>query len=469
MNKNRENEMPNSEKGKNESNINNEDMKIIKDENDINLANNINNNNLGNNNQNNENFSKTSFKLSLSYQSQVEVPISNFNPSQFSFKQKSNSSFSSINNNINNSFEKFITPQKDTNKNDFEKLITVEKLRRALAPQNSLDLKNKEIPHFHTEVKHFPKYPEFKKVTFDDLPDLEIMILDDVDKNAFNIYEKVNFPPIEEIAEIMKNKNINEEDFDYYSSVSYLLFIKRNIFSSIQRQLFLKNIPFHILNDFFANYQSKSINNDSSSLFYFSSSQSPTISFPTKNINTLSMVLNIIIFCIQTDEDMKMFIENFGKDEVYFFIDNLCYLLQSNENFRLQRKILGLLTTFFIYNDEIILNYFRKVERIIDNLNISTNMIIKLQQILKNKQKKYINLIVENKNEIEEKIQNNDIDNICYIIRFLIFILSGTQGNFIFDEKEYVAILKFFKELNIRNQKLNELIYQLKIRIKRLV
>ena len=96
-------------------------------------------------------------------------------------------------------------------------------------------------------------------------------------------------------------------------------------------------------------------------------------------------------------------------------------------------------------------------------------MIIKLQQIMKNKQKKYINLIVENKNEIEEKIENNDIDNICYIIRFLTFILSGTQGNFIFDEKESVAILKFLKELNIRNQKINELIYQLKIRIKRLV
>ena len=295
------------------------------------------------------------------------------------------------------------------------------------------------------------------------------MVLDDVDKKEFNIYEKVKFPSIEEIAEIMKNKNINEEDFDYYSSVSYFLFIKRKEFSSAQRQLFLKNIPFNTLNDFFANYQKNSINNDSGTLFYFSSSPSLIISFPTKNINTLSMVLNIIIFCIQNDEDMKMFIENFGKDEVYFFIDNMCYLLQNNENFRLQRKILGLLTTFFIYNDEIILNYFRKVERIIDNLNISTNMIIKLQQIMKNKQKKYINLIVEHKNEIEEKIKNNNIDNICYIIRFLTFLLSGTQGNYIFDEKEYIDILKFFKELNLRNQKIDELIYQLKIRIKRLV
>lgn len=63
------------------------------------------------------------------------------------------------------------------------------------------------------------------------------------------------------------------------------------------------------------------------------------------------------------------------------------HLLQMTSNFRLQRKILGLMTNFFNNNDEIILNFFRKVERIIDNNNISSNLIIKLQQIMKNKQK----------------------------------------------------------------------------------
>ena len=147
----------------------------------------------------------------------------------------------------------------------------------------------------------------------------------------------------------------------------------------------------------------------------------------------------------------------------------MCYLLQNTNNFRLQRKILGLFTIFFQYNDEIILNFLRKVEKTIDNYNISSNIIIKLQQIMKNKQKKYINLIVGNKNEIEEKIRNNDIDKICYLIRFLTFILSGTQGTFIFDEKDYVSLLKFFRELNIRNQKLDEILFQLKIKIKKLI
>ena len=63
------------------------------------------------------------------------------------------------------------------------------------------------------------------------------------------------------------------------------------------------------------------------------------------------------------------------------------HLLQMTSNFRLQRKILGLMTNFFNNNDEIILNFFRKVERIIDNNNISSNLIIKLHQIMKNKQK----------------------------------------------------------------------------------
>jgi hypothetical protein len=267
----------------------------------------------------------------------------------------------------------------------------------------------------------------------------------------------------------MKSKNINEEDFDYYSSISYLLFIKRKEFSPEQRYLFLKNIPFDLLKDYAMNGQSYDN--------YFcdiSSSPSPHSSYANqpkidKSINTICMLLNIILFCIQSGEDVKIFFDIFEKNEVYVFIDNLCNLLQMTNNFRLQRKILGLMTNFFNYNDEIILNFFRKVERIIDNNSISSNMIIKLQQIMKIKQKKYIDLIVQNKDEIETKIKSKDIEHICYIIRFLKFILSGTQGNFIFDEKDYVSLLKFFKDLEITNQKISEYIYELKLRIKRLL
>ena len=452
-----------SESSKNKIDISNEQMNYINKENDFNLNSNINNNN----NYNNENASKNSFKLSLSYQSQVEIPISQFNPSQFSFKPNSKTSLSFSN---NNSFNQYITPQKNyNNKNTFEKMLTGEKLRMALAAPPLTKSKNEKNYHFQTEAKHFPKYPEFKKVTYDDLPELEIMILDDIDKKAFAIYEKVNFPSIEEVTEIMKTKNIKEEDFDYYSSISYLLFIKRKEFLPNQRQLILKNIPFNILNDYFDNNQSYSFINDNNSILEYSSSPDNSSIFPTKDINTLCMILNIIIFFIQNDEDVKLFIEYFGKEEVFFFIDNMCYLLQNTNNFRLQRKILGLFTIFFQYNDEIILNFLRKVEKTIDNYNISSNIIIKLQQIMKNKQKKYINLIVGNKNEIEEKIRNNDIDKICYLIKFLSFILSGTQGAFIFDEKDYVSLLKFFRELNIRNQKLDEILFQLKIKIKKLI
>ena len=444
----------------------NDNTNIVNNENDINTGNNIINNSIDINNDRIN--SKSSFKLSFSNNSQIEIPISQFNPSQFSFKPQSNLSFS-LSNNMNNTFEHIITPQKSQNKNEFEKMLTIEKLRQALAPPSILGPKEEEIPRFKTEVKRFPKYPEFKKVTFDDLPELEEMILDDVDKKAFNIYEKINFPSIEEIIEIMKNKNIKEEDYDFYSSLCYLLFIKRNEFSSSQRQLVLKNIPFSAINDFYGNFQNCSLGGDNNSIFYLSSSPSPTTSCPTKNISALSMILNIIILCIQNDDDMKVFIEFFSKNEIFYFIDNMLCLLKSMENFRLQRKILGILAKFFVYNDEIILNYLRKLEIAIDSLNISTNIIIKLQQILKNKQKKYINIIVGNKKEIEEKIKKNEIESICYIIRFLIFILSGSQGNYLFDEKEYVSLLKFFKELNMKNQRIDELIFQLKVKIKRLL
>ena len=101
----------------------------------------------------------------------------------------------------------------------------------------------------------------------------------------------MNFPSIEEVTEIMKTKNINEKDFDYYSSISYLLFIKRKEFSSNQRQLILKNIPFNILNDYFVNNQSYSFINDNNSILEYSSSPDNSSIFPTKNINTLCMIL----------------------------------------------------------------------------------------------------------------------------------------------------------------------------------
>ena len=440
----------------NNININNE---IINNENNINSINKIIDNNIKN-----ESFSKTSFKLSLSNYSQLEIPISNFNPSQFSFKPKSNESFASPNKHNRISVGQLITPQKHDNNNSFEKMLTVEKLRNALAPIPLTETK-KDNFHCKTDAKNFPKYPEFKKVTFEDLPDLEIMILDDVDKKSFNIYEKVNFPGVEELTEIMKNKNVKEEDFDYYASISYFLFIKRKEISSKHRQLILKNLPFYLLNTLIANNQSQSFDNN----WYYSSSQESSFSFPLECVNTLCMILNIIIFCVQSEEDMMMFIDYFGKDEVYFFIDNMCSLLENINNFRLKRKILGLFVDFFRYSDDIILNFFRKVEKIIDNNNISSNIVIKLQQIMKNKQQNYINLVLENKTEVEEKLKNNEIETICYIIQFLTFILSGFQGNFIFEEKKYISFLKYFRELNLKNKKIDECLFQLKIRIKRLL
>ena len=252
------------------------------------------------------------------------------------------------------------------------------------------------------------------------------MILDNDDQKIFNLYSKINFPPIEQLAEIMKNKDIKEEDFDCYSHVNYLLFRKRNEFSSFQRQIIIENIPLKKINNFFANNQSFAFKNDSNPLFYFSSSPSPSIPFSQKRINTLSMILNIITLSIQNDEDMNKFFEKFGKEEIIFFIDNMCFLLENMNNIRLHRKIFGFLAKLFMYNDDMIFKYLRTIERIIRVNNTKTNIITKIQQIIKTKQKNYINLIVGKKNEIEIKIKNNDtytIDHICSILVLLIGLI----------------------------------------------
>ena len=442
-------------------NENNDNTSFVNKENNINLNNTLNSRS---DNINNFNNSDNLIINSFTNNYQVQIPNSTFNPSQFSFKPKSEAS-NSISN--NNSFEIFKSPPKKESKNSFEKMLTVEKLRYALAPSDNLDFsKNDEIFHFKTDVKHFPKYPEFKRVTYDDLPELEIMTLDDIDKKSFNIYSKISFPPVEELAELMKKKDIKEEDFDFYCSISYLLFIKRKEFSPKQRQLIIKNIPFDLINDIFNNNQNYS-NDNENFLNDISSFNSPSFSFSSKDINIICMIINIIILTIQCEEDMKYLIESYGKYELFNFIDNICYLLQFIDNFRLKRKILSLLTRFFQNSDEIILNYLRRIERIIDNYSISTNIIIKMQQILKNKQTNYINLLINSKNEIIEKIEKNDVEKICYLIKFLSFILSGSQGNYIFDENNYTDLFKFFRDLNKTNQNIEQSIARLKKSIKK--
>lgn len=93
-------------------------------------------------------------------------------------------------------------------------MLIVGKLRYALAPSDNLDFsKNDEIFNFKFDVKHFLKYPEFKRVIYDDVPELEIMTLDDIDKKSFNIYNKISFPPVEELAELMKKKRYKRRRF----------------------------------------------------------------------------------------------------------------------------------------------------------------------------------------------------------------------------------------------------------------
>ena len=171
-------------------------------------------------------------------------------------------------------------------------------------------------PHFNTEVKHFPKYPFFKKFSYDDLPELEIISLDDIDKNAFNICKNVKFPPIEKIAPLMKNKDIIKENFDYYSSIAYLLFTGKDNYTSEQRQIVLKNLPIDLINDYF-----NSINENLSKSMQCPSLSSLSSSFiyPNNDITTLCMILTIIILGVKYQIDLNVLKDKFGKKNCIFF------------------------------------------------------------------------------------------------------------------------------------------------------
>ena len=403
---------------------------------------------------------------SLISQSRYSLPACN--PSQFSFKPKSNNQSNDVSINqtiyqINN------TPQKEIHSQNifaFEKNITAEKLRKALAPK-FLDFSEEDnIPHFNTEVKHFPKYPFFKKFSFDDLPELEIISLDDIDKNAFNICKNVKFPSIEEIAPLMKHKNILKEDFDYYSSIAYLLYIGRNNLTSEQRKIVLKNIPIDLINDFFDSINenlSKSMQCPSLS----SCSLSSSFVYPNNNITTLCMILTIIILGIKYQTDLNVLKDNFGKKKLYLFINNMCILLNNSSNFRLQRKILSFFLCLFKVDDEILFTFLRKIENIIDENNISSNIVTKMQQILRNRQKEYIEFIIGDK-DIAQKIRNNSVEFICKKLKVLVFLLSGTQANYIFCEKDYVELLRFFRNLRLKNFQVDEQLRQLKFCIRKI-
>ena len=414
-----------------------------------------------------EDQKNTSFSIHISENnnnsliSQSRYSLSVCNPSQFSFKPKSNNQSNDISINqtiyqINN------TPNKEIHSENilaFEKNITAEKLRKALAPKY-LDFSDDEDspPHFNTEVKHFPKYPFFKKFSYDDLPELEIISLDDIDKNAFNICKNVKFPPIEKIAPLMKNKDIIKENFDYYSSIAYLLFTGKDNYTSEQRQIVLKNLPIDLINDYF-----NSINENLSKSMQCPSLSSLSSSFiyPNNDITTLCMILTIIILGVKYQIDLNVLKDKFGKKKLYLFINNMCILLNNSNSFRLQRKILSFFLSLFKVDDEILFDFLRKIENIIDKKDISSNIVTKMQQILRNRQKEYIDFIIEDK-DIAQKLRNNNVEFICKKLKVLVFLLSGTQANYIFCEKDYVNLLKFFKNLRLKNFQVDEQLKQLK-------
>lgn len=119
-------------------------------------------------------------------------------------------------------------------------------------------------------------------------------------------------------------------------------FLRERILTK-KRQLIIKNIPFDLINDIFNNNQNYS-NDNENFLNDISSFNSPSFSFSLKDINIKFMIINNIILTIQCEEGMKYLIECYGKYELFNFIDNICYLLQFIDNFRLKRKILSLIT-----------------------------------------------------------------------------------------------------------------------------
>jgi hypothetical protein len=324
--------------------------------------------------------------------------------------QKSSAFFSESKDSISN--RNFIIPgEKDSNYKSVMKQNYIEQLvQNGNIFDSELNIEKSFKPKTEEKLKLF-KNNEFIRFSEIKMPPMTEKILDSNDLKLFSSISLFEIPKIENLIELLKKENSNEQKKNLFSFLCFILF--KNYEKINEKNLF------EIINNFQLN--EKMFNNKN-------------------QIEIDILILNCFIALIKNEKNCEIFIKKNGFKN---FLFNLFFVFKNFDSFRIKRKISGFfaLICFYNNNNSIILKYFKKFNLILENIQFDSDVIRKFYQLMKEKQNFIIDKIIDfyNKNSQEK---NNLI--ITYF-QVLIIFLEIQNGQLIFDQNKFIQLFKCLK------------------------
>ena len=318
-------------------------------------------------------------------------------------KEKSkNISFSS--NRLSMSNENFIKPAPSIdseNKSKLNSIVKVDYLKKCFTSKKfDLLISNLSFPKI--EIKENKENSEFKKVSEDALPSILEIIIDDFDKKTFNQISLFEVPQISDLLKLISKDKINSNDFEIYSWISYILYSQKNIDKNIKNS-FIEVIPIHLID----------------------------ISIDKNDRGVLNMILNCLTFLIEDEINYEIL----KSKNVKKLMSNLFNILKKTKHYRIKRKIVGLCSLIFYYDNEILIDYFCSFHNIIDQINLGSVVLIKLYQEMKKKLNNIFHSLIYYKNI--DTTDKNELEEILESLNVSIKLMSVSESQLILDYEKY--------------------------------
>jgi hypothetical protein len=269
-----------------------------------------------------------------------------------------------------------------------------------------------DLKSFHTVKPTMKtKSKTFFKISDNNLPPMNELILDDFDKKTYDTLSIYNLPPLSELILKIQSDNITENDFILYSYISYSLYSNSNDISCIKEDIInlLSKLPINKID-------ASSISNDRS---------------------VINMLLNCIIFSLRNEEIVQSFIhlQTFNS-----FIGNIFKLFSNIKQYRIKRKINGVFNLLFYYSNNIVMQYFVKFHGLIDHIKFGSVMVIKMYQMMKDKQKAIIDSILTYKNGIKDSKET------ITKLKVLGCFLNISEAELIYQEVKYLELFRYIRK-----------------------
>lgn len=319
-------------------------------------------------------------------------------------EKENNKKISFSSNRFSMSNENFIRPAPSIdseNKSKLNSIVKVDCLKKCLTSKK-FDYNIPNISFSKTEIKRNNENSEFKKTSEDSLPSISEIIIDDFDKKTFSQISLFEVPKISDLLNLISKEKINSNDFEIYSWISYILYSQKNL-DEIYRNIIIESIPINLID----------------------------ISIDKNDRGVLNMILNCIVFSIQDEINYEIL----KHKDIKKYMNNLFYIIKKTKHYRIKRKIVGLCSLIFYYDNEILIEYFCDFHNIIEEINLGSVVLIKLYQEMKKKLNHIFHSLIYSQNI--ETTDKNELEEILENLNVTIQLMSVRESQLILDYDKY--------------------------------